>query len=46
MDWFDLLAVQGTLKSLLQKKREGESSLSPQFKSVSFWQSAFFTLYL
>ena len=29
-----------------KRERERESSLSPQFKSVSFWQSAFFTLYL
>ena len=30
MDWLDLLAVQGTLKSLLQK-----SSPTPQFKSIN-----------
>ena len=30
IDWFDLLAVRGTLKNLLQ-----ESSLAPQIKSVS-----------
>ena len=32
MDWFDLLAVQGTLKSLLKKKK---SSPRPQFKSIN-----------
>ena len=33
MDWFDLLAVQGTLKNLLQHHRSKASIL---------WQSAFF----
>ena len=36
MDWLDLLAVQGTLKS----------SPTPQFKSINFWHSAFFTVQL
>ena len=35
MDWFDLLAVQGTLKSLLQQ--------TPQFKSINY--SVFSLLY-
>ena len=39
MDWFDLLAVQGTLKSLLQhhssKEDSQESSPTPQFKSIN-----------
>ena len=42
IDWFDRLAGQGTLKSLLKKKKE--SSPAPQFKSInssalspSFW---------
>ena len=35
MDWLDLLAVQGTLKSLLQnKQKKKESSPTPQFKSI------------
>ena len=33
IDWFDLLAVQGTLKSLLQH---------PSSKSSTLWHSAFF----
>ena len=33
IDWFDLLAVQGTLKSLLQHHSS---------KSSGLWQSAFF----
>ena len=33
MDWFDPLAVQGTLKSLLRDSQE--SSPTPQFKSIS-----------
>ena len=37
MDWLDLLAVQGTLKSLLQH----HSSKAP-----IFWHSAFFTVQL
>ena len=37
MDWLDLLAVQGTLKSLLQH---------PQFKASILWCSAFFTVQL
>ena len=37
MDWFDLLAVQGTHKSLLQQ----DSSKSP-----ILWQSAFFMVQL
>ena len=37
MDWLDLLAVQGTLKSLLQHHSSKASSL---------WHSAFFTLQL
>ena len=37
MDWFDLLAVQGTLKSLLQHH-------SP--KALILWSSAFFTVQL
>ena len=47
-DWFNLLAVQGTLKGLLQKKTKGESesSLASQFKSINFWQSAVFMVYL
>ena len=37
MDWFDLLAVQGTLKSLLQQHSSKASIL---------WRSAFFTVQL
>ena len=37
MDWLDLLAVQGTLKSLLQHYRSKASIL---------WRSAFFTVQL
>ena len=37
MDWLDLLAVQGTLKSLLQHHSSKASSL---------WHSAFFTVHL
>ena len=37
MDWFDLLAVQGTLKSLLQHHSSKTSIL---------WHSAFFTVQL
>ena len=37
MDWLDLLAVQGTLKSLLQHHRS---------KASIFWYSAFFTVQL
>ena len=37
MDWLDLLAVQGTLKSLLQHYRS---------KTSIFWCSAFFTVQL
>ena len=37
MDWLDLLAVQGTLKSLLQHHSS---------KSSIFWHSAFFTVQL
>ena len=37
MDWLDLLAVQGTLKSLLQHHSS---------KASIFWRSAFFTLQL
>ena len=37
MDWFDLLAVQGTLKSLLQHHSSKASIL---------WRSAFFTIQL
>ena len=37
MDWLDLLAVQGTLKSLLQHHSS---------KTSSFWCSAFFTFQL
>ena len=37
MDWFDLLAVEGTLKSLLQH----QSSKAP-----ILWHSAFFTVQL
>ena len=37
MDWFDLLAVQGTLKSLLQHYSS---------KASVFWHSAFFTVQL
>ena len=37
MDWLDLLAVQGTLKSLLQHHSSKESIL---------WRSAFFTVQL
>ena len=37
MDWLDLLAVQGTLKSLLQHHSS---------KPSSFWRSAFFTAQL
>ena len=37
MDWLDLLAVQGTLKSLLQHHSS---------KASTFWCSAFFTVQL
>ena len=37
MDWFDLFAVQGTLKSLLQHHRA---------KASIFWHSAFFIVQL
>ena len=37
IDWLDLLAVQGTLKSLLQHH---------SFKASSLWHSAFFTVQL
>ena len=37
MDWFDLLAIQGTLKSLLQHHSSKESI---------FWHSAFFMIQL
>ena len=37
MDWFDLLAVQGTLKSLLQHH---------SLKASILWQSAFFIVQL
>ena len=37
MDWLDLLAVQGTLKSLLQRHSSKASIL---------WRSAFFTVQL
>ena len=37
MDWLDLLAVQGTLKSLLQHRSS---------KASIFWHSAFFTVQL
>ena len=37
IDWFDLLAVQGTLKSLLQHH---------SFKSSILWHSAFFIVQL
>ena len=37
MDWFDLLAVQGTLKSLLQHH---------SLKASIIWRSAFFTVQL
>ena len=37
MDWLDLLAAQGTLKSLLQHRNS---------KASSFWCSAFFTVQL
>ena len=37
MDWLDLLAVQGTLKSLLQNH---------SFKASILWRSAFFTVQL
>ena len=36
MDWLDLLAVQGTLKSLLQ------GTVEPQFKSINFLALSFF----
>ena len=44
MDWFDLLAVQGTLKSLLKKK----ISLLQHHSSKAWilWSSAFFTVQL
>ena len=37
MDWLDLLALQGTLKSLLQHHSS---------KTLIFWHSAFFTVQL
>ena len=41
MDWFDLFAVQRTLKSLLQQE-----SSPTQFKSINFLCSAFFIVQL
>ena len=43
MDWLDLLAVQGTLKSLLQHHSSKASLL---FKSINFLCSAFFRVQL
>jgi len=42
MDWLDLLAVQGTLKSLLQH----HSSKALSFFWINLWHSAFFTVQL
>ena len=37
IDWFDLFAVQGTLKSLLQRKRISIANVAlPQFSLVIF----------
>ena len=38
MDWFDHLAVQGTLKSLLQHHRSKASVLIDAFELRQFWQ--------
>ena len=44
MDWLDLLAVQGTLKSLLQQHSSKASILQHQFLQLQF--SAFFIVQL
>ena len=45
MDWLDLLAVQGTLKSLLQ--RHGPKASIPWYSAFFFfWHSAFFMVQL
>ena len=41
IDWFDFLAVQGTLKSLLQKKKK-KSLLQHSLKASILWHLAFF----
>ena len=42
IDWFDFLAVQGTLKSLLQKKKKKKSLLQHSLKASILWHLAFF----
>ena len=44
IDWFDLLAVQGTLKSLLQHHSSKESILWPRFSVSSFFYHTTFTV--
>ena len=46
MDWLDLLAVQGTLKSLLQHSQLQQESTPTQFKVSILWHSAFFRVQL
>ena len=36
IDWLNLLAVQGTLKSILQKKKKKESSPKTHLRSINF----------
>ena len=45
MDWLDLLAVQGTLKSLLQH-HTSKTSILFFFKASILWHSAFFIVQL
>ena len=45
MDWLDLLAVQGTLKSLLQH-HSSKSFLTPLRSSFPSWEPLFSSLYL
>ena len=46
MDWLDLLAVQGTLKSLLQCHSSKASILRHSGSSFTFGQLSFFFLYI
>ena len=46
MDWLDLLAVQGTLQSLLQKKKKKSLLQHHSSKASIPWHSAFFTVQL
>ena len=44
MDWLNLLAVQGTLKSLLQKKKKKESLLQHHSSKASILQTSTFLI--